>query len=245
MTVDKPSGFFDKNESCQQLPIDPYGIPLSCLISKNFENLFLAGRNAGMNHLAMASARVMKTCAVEGEAKVAEHALSLEFQAPVHHTQLHHLPPAGPVDVVEEIKIQVVSLEPPHLLVEDGLGLIQRMDQGRGQLAGEEIALPGIGRKRASDKIFAGAIVVEISGVEIVDAAAVGPVQHGLRLRLVNAPVRARGETHTAEAQQGRPYMQLFHLSVFHLISPSSVRILFCLGGFSDLFYHTRARPST
>ena len=183
--------------------------------------------------------------AVEGEAKVAEHALSLEFQAPVHHTQLHHLPPAGPVDVVEEIKIQVVSLEPPHLLVEDGLGLIQRMDQGRGQLAGEEIALPGIGRKRASDKIFAGAIVVEISGVEIVDAAAVGPVQHGLRLRLVNAPVRARGETHTAEAQQGRPYMQLFHLSVFHLISPSSVRILFCLGGFSDLFYHTRARPST
>lgn len=62
------SGFFDKNESCQQLPIDPYGIPLSCLISKNFENLFLAGRNAGMNHLAMASARVMKTCAVEGEA---------------------------------------------------------------------------------------------------------------------------------------------------------------------------------
>lgn len=62
------SGFFDKSESCQQLPVDPYGIPLSCLISRDFENVLIAGRNAGMNHLAMASARVMKTCAVEGQA---------------------------------------------------------------------------------------------------------------------------------------------------------------------------------
>lgn len=62
------SGFFDKRESCLQIPIDPYGIPLSCLMSKDFDNVLLAGRDVGMTHVAMASARVMMTCAVEGQA---------------------------------------------------------------------------------------------------------------------------------------------------------------------------------
>lgn len=62
------SGFFDRRDSCQQIPIDPYAIPLSCLIDKDLPNVLLAGRNAGMTHLAMASARVMMTCAVEGQA---------------------------------------------------------------------------------------------------------------------------------------------------------------------------------
>ena len=62
------SGFFDKQDSCRQLPIDPYPIPLSCLIARDRPNILLAGRGAGMTHLAMASARVMMTCAVEGQA---------------------------------------------------------------------------------------------------------------------------------------------------------------------------------
>ncbi len=62
------SGFFDARKSCRQLPVNPYDIPLSCLITKNAPNVLLAGRAAGMTHLAMASARVMKTCGVEGQA---------------------------------------------------------------------------------------------------------------------------------------------------------------------------------
>lgn len=62
------SGFFDKRDSCSQIPVNVYDIPFSSLCCKDVKNLLLAGRNAGFNHVAMASARVMKTCAVMGQA---------------------------------------------------------------------------------------------------------------------------------------------------------------------------------
>jgi hypothetical protein len=46
----------------------PYGIPYRCLYSKNIENLFFAGRNISVTHSAMSSTRVIRTCAILGEA---------------------------------------------------------------------------------------------------------------------------------------------------------------------------------
>ena len=46
----------------------PYGIPYRCLYSKNIENLFFAGRNISVTHMAMSSTRVMSTCPVIGQA---------------------------------------------------------------------------------------------------------------------------------------------------------------------------------
>ncbi len=46
----------------------PYAIPYRCLYSKNIDNLFFAGRNISVTHLAMSSTRVMGTCAVLGQA---------------------------------------------------------------------------------------------------------------------------------------------------------------------------------
>lgn len=46
----------------------PYGIPYRCLYSRNIDNLFFAGRNISVTHLAMSSTRVMGTCAVLGQA---------------------------------------------------------------------------------------------------------------------------------------------------------------------------------
>lgn len=46
----------------------PYGIPLRCLYSVNINNLFFAGRNISLTHLALSSARVMATCTLLGEA---------------------------------------------------------------------------------------------------------------------------------------------------------------------------------
>lgn len=45
-----------------------YQIPLRSLYSRNIENLLFAGRNASCSHIAMASSRVMATCAVMGQA---------------------------------------------------------------------------------------------------------------------------------------------------------------------------------
>lgn len=46
----------------------PYPIPYRCLYSKNIENLFFAGRNISVTHMALSSTRVMATCALVGQA---------------------------------------------------------------------------------------------------------------------------------------------------------------------------------
>lgn len=46
----------------------PYTLPYRTLYSKNVENLFFAGRNISMTHMAMSSIRVMATCGLLGQA---------------------------------------------------------------------------------------------------------------------------------------------------------------------------------
>ena len=73
-----PAGFFDKRASCTQVPVGVYDIPLGALLCRDVNNLLLAGRDAGMTHEAMASARVMKTCAAMGQAAGTAAALCLK-----------------------------------------------------------------------------------------------------------------------------------------------------------------------
>ncbi len=47
---------------------EPYGIPYRSLYSVNIDNLFFAGRNISVTHIALSSTRVMGTCAVIGQA---------------------------------------------------------------------------------------------------------------------------------------------------------------------------------
>ena len=49
------------------VPIDPYAIPYRCLYSKDIENMFMAGRDISVTHIALGSVRVMRTCAMMGE----------------------------------------------------------------------------------------------------------------------------------------------------------------------------------
>jgi hypothetical protein len=45
-----------------------FGIPYRCLYSRNVANLWMAGRNVSVSHVALSSTRVMATCALFGEA---------------------------------------------------------------------------------------------------------------------------------------------------------------------------------
>ncbi len=58
----------------------PYGIPYRCLYSVNIENLMFAGRNISVTHTACASARVMATCGVIGQAVGNAAALAISKQ---------------------------------------------------------------------------------------------------------------------------------------------------------------------
>jgi len=64
-----PDGIYSPEPACQQhYPEDFYSIPFRSLYSKNVPNLLFAGRNISASHVALASTRVMGTCAVLGQA---------------------------------------------------------------------------------------------------------------------------------------------------------------------------------
>jgi hypothetical protein len=52
---------------CTQPAIQPYAIPYRCLYSRNVENLFMAGRDISVTHVALGTTRVMRTCGMMGE----------------------------------------------------------------------------------------------------------------------------------------------------------------------------------
>ena len=56
----------------------PYGITYRSLYSINIDNLFMAGRNISVTHMALSSTRVMATCSVIGQAVGTAAALAIQ-----------------------------------------------------------------------------------------------------------------------------------------------------------------------
>ncbi|MBI5442503.1 MAG: FAD-dependent oxidoreductase [Deltaproteobacteria bacterium] len=63
-----PLGIDDPGAPNVSVPVDPYGIPLRSLYSRDVENLFMAGRNLSASHVGLGSSRVMLTCGALGQA---------------------------------------------------------------------------------------------------------------------------------------------------------------------------------
>jgi hypothetical protein len=51
----------------EHIAIHPYPIPYRCLYSRNVNNLFMAGRNISVTHVALGTVRVMRTTGMMGE----------------------------------------------------------------------------------------------------------------------------------------------------------------------------------
>ncbi len=67
--VHNPDGFYAKNKWLDYTHLGgPYTIPYRCYYSKNISNLFMAGRNISATHVAHGSTRLIRTCAVGGQA---------------------------------------------------------------------------------------------------------------------------------------------------------------------------------
>ena len=77
-----PGGFWMKSEGGAHLQkrrlSEPYAIPYRCLYSRDIENLMFAGRNISATHIAFASARVMGTIGIMGQAVGTAAALAVE-----------------------------------------------------------------------------------------------------------------------------------------------------------------------
>lgn len=61
-------GYSETSEYATRSYAGPYGIPLRMLVSKDINNLMMAGRNVSATHCALATVRVMATTALMGQA---------------------------------------------------------------------------------------------------------------------------------------------------------------------------------
>ena len=87
-----PDGFYHKGHpNTNILPDRPYCVPYRALYSQNVENLFFAGRNISMTHMAMSSIRVMATCALLGQAVGTAAALAAKYGSDPHGIYLWHM----------------------------------------------------------------------------------------------------------------------------------------------------------
>mgnify|MGYP006279303751 CR=1 FL=1 len=67
--VHNPDGFYAEKKWLDYTHLDrPYPIPYRCYYSKNIRNMFMTGRNISATHVAHGSIRLIRTCAVGGQA---------------------------------------------------------------------------------------------------------------------------------------------------------------------------------
>lgn len=87
-----PAGFYYAGHPNKDVKTPaPYCIPYRALYSKNVENLYFAGRNISMTHMAMSSVRVMATCALLGEAVGTAASVAVRHGATPHGVYKEHL----------------------------------------------------------------------------------------------------------------------------------------------------------
>ena len=71
-------------------PLGFYPLPFRCLYSKDVKNLFMAGRNISVSHIALGTTRVMRTCAMMGEVVGMACAICLEGGVDPHDIYSKH-----------------------------------------------------------------------------------------------------------------------------------------------------------
>lgn len=71
--------------------IHPYAVPYRCLYSRNVENLFMAGRNISVTHVALGTVRVMRTTGMMGEVVGIAASLCRKYKASPREVYQHHL----------------------------------------------------------------------------------------------------------------------------------------------------------
>ncbi len=87
-----PAGYYHKGQPNTDIRTPaPYPLPYRALYSSNVENLFFAGRNISMTHMAMSSIRVMATCALLGQAVGTAASIAVKNGITPHDVYLSHI----------------------------------------------------------------------------------------------------------------------------------------------------------
>ncbi|MDR0546223.1 MAG: FAD-dependent oxidoreductase, partial [Dysgonamonadaceae bacterium] len=88
------SAHFPGNEfkaATEHIFIQPYAVPYRCLYSRNIDNLFMAGRNISVTHVALGTVRVMRTTGMMGEVVGMAASLCKKYQTSPRKVYQSHL----------------------------------------------------------------------------------------------------------------------------------------------------------
>lgn len=91
----KNSASFKDNEFktvTNHIFIYPYAVPYRCLYSRNVDNLFMAGRNISVSHVALGTVRVMRTTGMMGEVVGMAASICHMHGISPREVYQHHLP---------------------------------------------------------------------------------------------------------------------------------------------------------
>lgn len=77
--------------STNHIPIYPYSVPYRCLYSRNVANLFMAGRDISVTHVALGTTRVMRTTGMMGEVVGMAASLCHKYNVNPRDIYLYHL----------------------------------------------------------------------------------------------------------------------------------------------------------
>ena len=77
---------------CDVLDIKPYAVPYRCLYSRNINNLFMAGRDISVTHVALGTVRVMRTGGMMGEVVGMAASICREHDVLPRGVYQNHLP---------------------------------------------------------------------------------------------------------------------------------------------------------
>lgn len=91
----KNSKNFPGNEykaATKHIYVHPYAVPYRCLYSRNIDNLFMAGRNISVTHVALGTVRVMRTTGMMGEVVGLAASLCKKHNASPREVYQKHLP---------------------------------------------------------------------------------------------------------------------------------------------------------
>ncbi|MFI3306700.1 MAG: FAD-dependent oxidoreductase [Rikenellaceae bacterium] len=86
LSLDEPASYFHAKFK------RPYQIPYRVIYSRNIENLFMAGRDVSVSHLALSSTRIIETCMSLGQAAGVAAAMCVENKSTPRGIYKSHIP---------------------------------------------------------------------------------------------------------------------------------------------------------
>ncbi len=110
-----PLGFRSSEPPCDQIRLSRiYQIPLRCCYCRDFDNLYLAGRNISATHVAFASTRVMATCAAIGEGVGVAAAISVLQSAAPQQVVQAYMPQLQQQLLENGVYLDGITSDQPH-----------------------------------------------------------------------------------------------------------------------------------